>query len=296
MPGFFGKNKDKAAKGPATASVQSNSDRPKQERRRHSDYVQDKSSHRPGLFTSKTWHTPTTGEPSPKLPKSKKHGRVRSLFSHSDSSNDEDEDGLEFKCKGDGSLVRDGGSSSRDNASLKPVQRKGSTRSRSTVKPKIPSSRSSSKNSLAPRKTTSSDAPPTMLKSPYTELSATSHINPRPRRDVCDPRDRTEDSGAISDPEYCRGRDVRNSSRNRVRDAKVQPPNNGYDSSRNGRKPSSRRRENPDSSAPKTAGNRYVARVPLNDHEPHTYQVQDYRKFNLVSLNQHRVYELGTRV
>lgn len=209
MPGFFERSKDKPAKGPAT-------DRPKQERRTHSDYVKDESSHRPSLFTSRTWYTSSNGESSPKPPKPKKnHGRVRSFFSNSDSS--DDGDGLEFQCQGEVSKnhVGDGGSSSKDSASLKPVTHRVSTRSPSTVKSKIPSSRSTSQHSPAPRKKTSSDALPT--KSPYTKLSATSHTNPRSRRDVYDPRDQIEDSGTVSDPEYYSGRDGRNSSRNRMK-------------------------------------------------------------------------------
>ncbi|TGO15544.1 hypothetical protein BTUL_0039g00610 [Botrytis tulipae] len=344
MQGFFGRSKHKAAKGPATTSVRSNSDRPKQERS-HSDYVEGGPSHRPGIFTLKSWHTSSTGEPSPKLCKSpKQSGGVRSLFRRSSSPDDEDDEeddgGLEFMCKGDDSrnLVRDGGSSSRDNASLKPVQRRVSTRSRSTARPKIPSSRSSSKNSLAPQKTTSPVSSSTYLKSPYPNSSAeTSYLEPRSLTSVYRTRNLSEDSGTVSDPEkYCRGRDGRNSSRNLVRDVKVKPlddgtdlpkrdrngkttpnhhpprtltdrnyhqdkekrkpshdKNNGYDSSRNGHKPSSRRRENPNSSAPKAARtegrNKSLARVQHNGRKPHSYQVYDY-KIDLAPLN-HRLRE-----
>ncbi|TGO32224.1 hypothetical protein BHYA_0338g00060 [Botrytis hyacinthi] len=342
MPGFFGRSKDKAAKGPATTSVRSNSDKPKQERR-NSDDVKGRPSHRTGIFTSKTWHTSSTGEPSPKLPKSpKQKGGVRSFFRRPTSPDDEDnedDDGLEIKCRGEKTekFVRDRGSSSKDNASIQPIQRRVSTRSRSAARPKIQSSRSSSKNSLAPRKNTLPVSSSTYPKSPYPNSSAkTSYLEPRPLTSVYRTGVRTEDSGAVSDPEYCRGRDGRKSSRNRVRDAKVKPlnddidflngdrngktksnnrppraltdrkyhqdkqnwkpshqKNDGYDSSHNEYKPSSRRRENSDSSASKTAGNRdkigYMTRAPHDDHEPHSYQVQDYRKFDLVNLNrQHR--------
>ncbi|KAF7896150.1 hypothetical protein EAF00_006165 [Botryotinia globosa] len=343
MQEFFGRSKHKAVKGPATTSVRSNSDRPKQERR-HSDYVEGGPSHRPGIFTLKSWHTSSTGEPSPKLPKSpKQSGGVRSLFRRSSSPDDEDDEddgNLEFKCKGVGSknLVRDGSFSSSDNASIKPVQRRVSTRSRSTARPKIPSSRSSSKNSLAPRKTTSPVSSSTYPKSPYPNSSAeTSYLEPRSLDTVYKTRNLGEDSGIVSDPEKnYRGRDGRNSSRHRVRDVKVKPSNDGidlpkrdrngkttpnhhpprtltdrnyhqdkenrkpshdknddYDSSHNGHKPSSRRRDNPNSSVPKAARtegqNESLARVQHNVHKPHSYQIYNY-KIDLAPLN-HRLRE-----
>ncbi|TGO67750.1 hypothetical protein BOTNAR_0036g00260 [Botryotinia narcissicola] len=343
MQGFFGRSKHKTAQGPATTSVRSNRDRPKQERR-HSDYVEGRPSHRPGIFTLKSWHTSSTGEPSPKLPKSpKQSGGVRSLFRRSSSPDDEDDEddgGLEFMCKGVDSRnpVRDEGSSNRDNASFKPVQRRVSTRSRSTARAKIPSSRSSSENSLAPRETTSPVSSSTYPKSPYPNSSAkTSYLEPRSLTSVYRTGNLSEDSGTVSDPERnCRGRDGRNSSRHLGRDVKAKPPNDGidlpkrdrngkttpnhhpprtltdrnyhqdkenrkpshykndgYDSSRNGHKPSSRRRENPNSSAPKTARtegqNEPLARVQHNGRKSHSYQVYDY-KIDLTPLN-HRLRE-----
>ncbi|KAF5869287.1 uncharacterized protein Bfra_011095 [Botrytis fragariae] len=317
MPGIFGKSKDEAAKGPAASS----SYRPQQERR-HSDHVKSGSSLRPGIFASKTWHTPTTGEPSPNLSKSKKHhGRVRSFFSNSDSSDDEDDDGYEFKCRGVDAeiLVTDKGSSSRENASLQPAQHRVSSRSRSMAKSKMPSSRSSSQDSPTPRKTF---APPTIPKSPYPKLSATSHTNPRSIEEVHRPRDRNEDSGAASNQGKSRGgRDGRNSSRNRERDAKVQSPdddiisssrdhndekrkhsrpkndyNNGsdYKSSSNEHKLPSGRRENPRYPASKAVGNGDKNR---HVRKPHFYQVHDYSKDDHSSLNrQHRGNERGNLV
>ncbi|KAF7940784.1 uncharacterized protein EAE97_006970 [Botrytis byssoidea] len=233
MQGLFGRSKHKVVQGPATTSVRSNRDRPKQERR-HSGYVEGGPSHRPGIFTLKSWHTSSTGEPSPKLPKSpRQSGGVRSFFRRSSSPDDEDDGGLEFMCKGVDSRnpVRDGGSSNRDNASFKPVQRRVSTRSRSTARPKIRSSRSSSENSLALRETTSPVSSSTYPKSPYPNSSAkTSYLEPRSLTSVYKTRNLSEDSGTVSDPEKnYRGRDGRNSSRHLGRDVKAKPPNDGID-------------------------------------------------------------------
>ncbi|KAF7946574.1 hypothetical protein EAE96_009569 [Botrytis aclada] len=292
MPGFFGTGKPKAAKSPVRA-IQSSSDRPQQERR-HSDYINSKPPHRPSLFASRTWHAPTTGKHSSKPPKPpKQNGRKKSPFWKSSSSNDKDDGGLDFECRGEGDkiLVRDGHSPSRDNASLQLAQLRVPTRSRSTVRP---GSRSGSEDSLAPRKTKSSVTSSTSPKSPYTKLSATSHTNPRSIGEVYRPRGQTELSRAVYDPnKYRPGRDGRNSSRNCERDAKVKSPdgivfpsryrngktesshlppraladrnyhqdeekgkpshskNIGFDFSNNEHKPTFRRRENPNFSAPK---------------------------------------------
>ncbi|KAF7905096.1 uncharacterized protein EAF01_005617 [Botrytis porri] len=217
MPKFFGTGEHKAAKSPATTAPSSNI-RP-QQKRRHSDQVKSGSSPRPSILASKTWHTSSTGEPRSKLPKSQKQKeRVIEFFRISRSPDDKDDEGYDIKCRGIDAemLMADKGSSSRENESLQPAQRRVLTGSRSMVKTKNSSNQSSSQDSPAPRK---AFAPSTIPKSPYPNSSSdTSFLEPRSRRDVCNPRDRTDDPGAVSDPEYRRGRDGSNSRRSRERE------------------------------------------------------------------------------
>ncbi|ATZ49061.1 hypothetical protein BCIN_04g02580 [Botrytis cinerea B05.10] len=267
---FFGGRRHKAAESPAITPVHSSSSRPRQERR-HSNYVENKSSHRPSSSPrSNTWHPSKTRESSPKPQKLKRRNGISNWFFNKPKRVDNEDD--EIWCRGvenTDMLGEKGDSSSRgdasrqqayvnafnpvpDSVSSQPkagkVEFRGSTRdSRPTDKQRIPSKRSRSEASLTPRTTPSSVATFANTKPRYTKLSPDSFKNPRSASSV--PRHKkTENSGDMSDPEkYWRGRDIRDTRRDLERNMKVQPSDDSVNLSssdrRDGKRKASRRRD-----------------------------------------------------
>lgn len=247
MLGFFGGRRHKAAESPAITPVHSSSSRPRQERR-HSNYVESESSHRPNSSPrSNTWHPSKTRESSPKPQKLKRRNGLSNWFFKKPKNVDNEDD--EIWCRGvenTDMLGEKGDSSSRGDASrqqayvnaLNPVSAsissqpkagkvecRDSTRgSRPTDKQRIPSKRSRSEASFTSGTTSSSVALSTNTKPRYTKLSPDSFKYPRSASSV--PRQKkTENYGDMSDPEiYCRGRDFRDSRRDRERNMKGMSP------------------------------------------------------------------------